>query len=233
MCVPPNEALKKLELSTCVSGVGFAGTVASTDFIARRYHHRVGAVAAEVREGAHRGRVVTEDDLRAVGSPSLVQLRPPRRRPGDLQRVGARSRDGHCVWAAGYWNTHTSTHVNTNASSHLDSTYGATHLWCSSESSLRDCCQPGCTPRRTSGRCSHTGNDTCSCCWWSCRSPHHHRLFLQRPHNHPHKVLCSTSVCSFPLKTPEESETLVDRGLLAKNTRVLRIFQFLPFIINK
>lgn len=52
-----------IHFSTCVFGVSFASMVAPADFIAGRYHHAVGAVAAEVREGAHWSCVITEDDL--------------------------------------------------------------------------------------------------------------------------------------------------------------------------
>lgn len=75
--------------------------VAPTDFTARGYRYGVGAVAAEVGEGAHRSRVVTEDDLRVVSRPGLVQLCSSRRGPGDLQRVGANRRDRDTFWTAG------------------------------------------------------------------------------------------------------------------------------------
>lgn len=48
---------------TCALCVSFACPVASADVVAGCHHHAVGTVAAEVREGAHRSRVVTQDDL--------------------------------------------------------------------------------------------------------------------------------------------------------------------------
>lgn len=87
---------------TRVSGVRFARAVAAAHVVAGRHHHAVGTVAAEVGEGAHRRRVVAQHHLCAVRGPGLVQLRPPRSRPRDLQGVGAHRRDRHALWTAGH-----------------------------------------------------------------------------------------------------------------------------------
>lgn len=91
--------------ATCVFGMSSACSVTSTYFIAWRHHHTVGAVTAEVREGAHRCRVVTEDDLGTVRSTGLVKLCPPRGRPHDLQSVSAQNRDRYTLWTTGHWKT--------------------------------------------------------------------------------------------------------------------------------
>lgn len=96
--------LNRSKIFTCVFGVSSACTIASTDIIAGYHHHAVGTVTAEVREGAHRRRVITQDELRTVHSPSLVQLCPPRGHPLDLQSVSAYQRNGHTLWTTGHWN---------------------------------------------------------------------------------------------------------------------------------
>lgn len=87
---------------TCVFGVSAACSVASANFVAGCHQQAVGSIAAEVREGTHRRRVVTKDDVRAVHSPSLIQLCPTGSRPRDLQRLGADSRHRHVLWTTGH-----------------------------------------------------------------------------------------------------------------------------------
>lgn len=96
--------LKRSTIFTCVFGVSWACTIASTDVIAGYHHHAVGTVTVEVRKGAHRCRVITQDELRTVHSPGLVQLRPPRGHPLDLQSVSAYQRNRHTLWTTGHWN---------------------------------------------------------------------------------------------------------------------------------
>lgn len=94
--------MKRSKIFTGVFGVSSACTIASTDIIAGYHHYAVGTVTVEVREGAHRCRVITQDDLRPVRSSSLVQLRPPRGHPLDLQSVSAYQRNRHSLWTTGH-----------------------------------------------------------------------------------------------------------------------------------
>lgn len=48
---------------TCVSGMSSACSGASANFVAGSHQDTVGTVTAEVREGAHRRRVITKDDV--------------------------------------------------------------------------------------------------------------------------------------------------------------------------
>ena len=93
------------KFSTCVFGVSFASTVASAIVIAGCHHHAVGTITVEVREGAHRCRVVTQDNLWTVHSPSLVQHCPPWGRPCDLQSVSADHGDHYILGTTGHWKT--------------------------------------------------------------------------------------------------------------------------------
>lgn len=97
---------------TCVFGVNSACSVTPTNFMAGSHHYTVGAVTAEVREGTHRRRVITKDDVWTVHSPSLVQVCPPGSGPCDLQCVGAEGRHGHTFWTTGHWNDAQSTPVS-------------------------------------------------------------------------------------------------------------------------
>lgn len=80
-----------------------AGLVASSEVAARRHRHGISCVAGQVRERAHRRRVVAVDDIISLRRRRLVQLRPFHRRPRDLQGVRGQQADLNVLRATRDW----------------------------------------------------------------------------------------------------------------------------------
>lgn len=99
-----------------------------------------------------------------------------------------------------------------------------TYRWCSWEPVLQDCCQPGWRPSQTSGMCGHMCSCRCSSCWWCCSSPLHRLLSWWRLCSCWRESPCPRSACSFLLSTPQQPETVGDRGLTDRTAGSLVIF---------